>query len=68
MKLSYPVQQTYVVLQLDPVAMVQHLNDPAALEEARSMTPKKYLVYISMVCTLFISPRYSVSQQCRVVG
>ena len=51
MKLSYPVQQTYVVLQLDPVAMVQHLNDPAALEEARSMTPKKYLVYISMVYT-----------------
>ena len=51
MKLSYPVPQTYAVIQLDPVAMVLHLNDANALEEARAMAPKKYLVYISMVCT-----------------
>ena len=44
-----PSPSRYAVIHLDPVAMVQHLNDEKALEAAEAMCPKKYLVYIDQV-------------------
>ena len=44
-----PNPGTYGVIRMDPVAMVQHLNDPEALAEAEAMQPKSYLVYLEHV-------------------
>ncbi|KAI0664030.1 hypothetical protein C8Q70DRAFT_905978 [Cubamyces menziesii] len=36
----------YAVIRMDPVAMVEHFNDPIATAEARALETKKYLVYL----------------------
>ena len=35
---------------MDPVASVQHLNDPEALEAAKAIETKTYLVWLGTVC------------------
>ena len=46
-----PSPHHYAVIRMDPVAMITSLgiDDPATLAEARSMNPKKYLVYLFWV-------------------
>ena len=46
MNLLFPPLRLYAVIQMDPVAMVKHLDDPVALKEARALRPQKYLVYL----------------------
>ncbi|EIW54306.1 uncharacterized protein TRAVEDRAFT_31308 [Trametes versicolor FP-101664 SS1] len=36
----------YAVIRIDPVAMVEHFDDPFATEEAEAMHAKKYLMYL----------------------
>ena len=43
-----PPGSAYAVIQMDPVAMVSHL-DARALEEAQELRPKKYLILTSFV-------------------
>ena len=45
-----PSPHRYAVIRMDPVASVQHLNDPKALEAAKAMTTKSYLVWLGTVC------------------
>ena len=47
-----PSPDSYAVVRLDPVAMVEHLNDREALASARAMKPKTYLVYIDCVSSV----------------
>ncbi|KAJ3018251.1 hypothetical protein NUW54_g383 [Trametes sanguinea] len=47
-----PSPGTYVVIRLNPVEMVRHLDDPVALEEARSMQTKAHLVILEMELAL----------------
>ncbi|KAI9067502.1 hypothetical protein FKP32DRAFT_1601141 [Trametes sanguinea] len=42
-----PSPGTYVVMRLNPVETVRHLNDPIALKEAQEMRPKSHLVELS---------------------
>ncbi|KAI0690781.1 hypothetical protein C8T65DRAFT_527480, partial [Cerioporus squamosus] len=42
-----PSPLDYAAIRLDPVAMVKHLGDPLALEAARNIDPKTYLVHLS---------------------
>lgn len=51
-KLKFPSGRLYAVIQMDPVAMVEHLDDPIALEAAKALHPKKYLIYLEQVCQL----------------
>ena len=44
-----PSPWDYAAVQIDPVAMVLHLNDALALEAARRMAPKIYLVHLAWV-------------------
>ena len=45
-----PEPNLFAVVRMDPVAMVAYLNlDSVALEAARAMRPKKYLVYLDVV-------------------
>ncbi|OSC96778.1 hypothetical protein PYCCODRAFT_1420552 [Trametes coccinea BRFM310] len=46
MKRSCPEPLCYAVIRIDPVAMVEHFNDPIATAEACALRPKKYLVYL----------------------
>lgn len=46
---KFPTMMLYAVIRMDPVAMVEHLNDPIATQAAAAMQPKKYLVYIEDV-------------------
>ncbi|KAI0774873.1 hypothetical protein BD413DRAFT_307504 [Trametes elegans] len=48
MKLLSPPPHSYAVIQMDPVGMVQHLEDPVATAAAAAMRPKKYLVYLEL--------------------
>ena len=48
---STPPGSAYAVIQMDPVAVVSHL-DARALEEAQELRPKKYLILTSFVCSL----------------
>ncbi|KAI0774868.1 hypothetical protein BD413DRAFT_472563 [Trametes elegans] len=43
-----PLPCYYAVIQMDPVGMVKHYQDPIALAAAQAMRPKKYLVYLNM--------------------
>lgn len=43
-----PSLGSYAAIRMDPIAMVRHL-DSKAIEEAASITPKTYLVYLMMV-------------------
>ena len=44
-----PCPLEYAAIRMDPVAMVQHLGDPLALEAAQGIHPKTYLVHLSWV-------------------
>ncbi|KAI0364942.1 hypothetical protein BV20DRAFT_973755 [Pilatotrama ljubarskyi] len=46
MKRLCPGSLQYAVICMDPVAMVEHLNDHVATAQARALCPKKYLVYL----------------------
>ncbi|EIW54300.1 uncharacterized protein TRAVEDRAFT_132446 [Trametes versicolor FP-101664 SS1] len=46
MKFFCPLPQRFAVIQMDPVGMVKHYDDPIALAAAQAMKPKKYLVYL----------------------
>ncbi|OSC96647.1 hypothetical protein PYCCODRAFT_1440926 [Trametes coccinea BRFM310] len=46
MKSFCPDFQRYAVIQMDPVGMVKHFDDPIALSAAQAMRPRKYLVYL----------------------
>ncbi|RPD56391.1 hypothetical protein L227DRAFT_614542 [Lentinus tigrinus ALCF2SS1-6] len=41
-----PVDHSFVVIRMDPVAMVRHLNDPEALRAAEALSSQSYLVYL----------------------
>lgn len=43
---SYPRDEAFAVIRLDPVASVRHLKDPEALRAARALTPGTYVVYL----------------------
>ncbi|RPD70394.1 hypothetical protein L226DRAFT_470235 [Lentinus tigrinus ALCF2SS1-7] len=43
---AFPKARRFAVVRMDPVAMVEHLQDPLATNAARAMRPKKYLVYL----------------------
>ncbi|KAL7277677.1 hypothetical protein ACG7TL_008608 [Trametes sanguinea] len=47
-QLTGPSPGTYVVLRLNPVEMVRHLDDPIAIAEAREMRTKSHLVILEM--------------------
>ncbi|RPD57878.1 hypothetical protein L226DRAFT_472381 [Lentinus tigrinus ALCF2SS1-7] len=42
-----PTPWDYAAVRMDPVAMVQHLNDAQALEAATRIHPRTYLVHLS---------------------
>ncbi|RDX48680.1 hypothetical protein OH76DRAFT_1352111 [Lentinus brumalis] len=42
-----PSPWNYAVVQMDPVTMVQHLDDSQALEAAERIQPKAYLLHLS---------------------
>ena len=44
-----PSPLEYAAIRMDPLAMVQHLDDPLALEAAHSIHPKTYLVHLTWV-------------------
>ena len=48
---AFPKARRFAVVRMDPVAMVEHLHDPVALNAARAMRTKKYLVYLEFVST-----------------
>ncbi|EED85009.1 predicted protein [Postia placenta Mad-698-R] len=41
-----PLPGMYLALRLNPVAMVEHLEDPIALDSARQMQPGTYIAYV----------------------
>ena len=45
----------YAAVRMDPVAMVEHLQDPIALSKARAIQPKTYLVFMEGVRVLRFS-------------
>ncbi|KAI9067486.1 hypothetical protein FKP32DRAFT_1563702 [Trametes sanguinea] len=65
MKSFCPLSRQYAVIQMDPVGMVKHFDDPIALAAAQAMRPKKYLVYLDHAIDLpsLTNPwfRYKVS-------
>ena len=52
----FPPTGMYAVMQIDAMAMIQHLQDHEALASARRIQTKKYLVYVRQVCNLDCSP------------
>ena len=48
-QLPFPMPSQFVVLRMDPVAMVKPLRDPRATVEAKTMRPKKYLMFLTSV-------------------
>ncbi|KAI0774881.1 hypothetical protein BD413DRAFT_537350 [Trametes elegans] len=46
MQLFCPPARRFAVIQMDPVRMVQPLDDPIALAAAQELRTKKYLVYL----------------------
>lgn len=49
MKRFCPAAFQFAVICMDPVAMVEHFQDPIATAEARALRTKKYLVYLDLV-------------------
>lgn len=47
--LSVPLAGRFAIVRLNPVAMVEHLDDPEALAQARRMVTQKYLVFLERV-------------------
>ena len=54
-----PSPLDYAAVRMDPVAMVQHLGDPLALEAAQGINPKTYLVHLSWVSKFLLMPASS---------
>ena len=50
-----PDPLAYGVIQMDPVAMVAHLNDSQARISALAMKPKSYLAFLDIVGSSFPS-------------
>ena len=50
-----PTTHSYAVIRMDPVAMVEHLDDAEALASARALCPKSYVVYIDCVSSSYPS-------------
>ncbi|KAL7277684.1 hypothetical protein ACG7TL_008616 [Trametes sanguinea] len=48
MKRFCPSGLQYAVVRIDPVAMVEHFNDPIAIAEGHALDTKKYLVYLEV--------------------
>ena len=46
-----PSPGQYAMIQVDPVASVQHLNDKEASEAAATISTKSYLVLLGIVCS-----------------
>ncbi len=46
-----PSTHSYAVIRMDPVAMVEHLNDEEAMACAKALRPKSYVAYIDCVST-----------------
>ncbi len=57
-----PSPWNYAVAQMDPVSMVQHLDDSQALEAAERIQPKAYLVHLS-----WVSPHSLTASVCYAV-
>ncbi|KAI9067447.1 hypothetical protein FKP32DRAFT_1588548 [Trametes sanguinea] len=47
-----PSPGAYAVIRLNPVEMVKHLDDAQALEQAKALTPRFHLVYLSIELAL----------------
>lgn len=45
-KKFFPLPGRFGVMQIDPVAMVEHLEDEEALAAAKAMQPKRYIGYL----------------------
>lgn len=45
-KKFFPLPGRFGVMQIDPVAMVEHLGDEEALAAAKAMQPKRYIGYL----------------------
>ncbi|KAJ3007063.1 hypothetical protein NUW54_g3693 [Trametes sanguinea] len=43
-----PSPGAYAVIRLNPVEMVKHLGDAEALEQAKALTPRFHLIYLSL--------------------
>ncbi|RPD72671.1 hypothetical protein L226DRAFT_524449 [Lentinus tigrinus ALCF2SS1-7] len=52
-KVIAPHSRTYAAIRMDPEATVRALDDPEAMEEARSMSPKTYLVFVDMKIAVY---------------
>ncbi|KAH9889315.1 hypothetical protein C8Q73DRAFT_653752 [Cubamyces lactineus] len=48
MKRLCPGSFQYAVVRMDPVAMVEHYQDPIAMAEARALPSRKYLAYLDL--------------------
>ncbi|KAI0774864.1 hypothetical protein BD413DRAFT_307393 [Trametes elegans] len=48
MKSFCPLPHCYAVIQMDPVGMIRHYEDPIVLAAAEAMRPKKYLAYLTL--------------------
>ncbi|OSC96777.1 hypothetical protein PYCCODRAFT_1378485 [Trametes coccinea BRFM310] len=48
MKRFCPAAFQFAVIRMDPVAMVEHFDDPIATAEAHALVTKKYLVYLDL--------------------
>ncbi|RPD52666.1 hypothetical protein L227DRAFT_441155 [Lentinus tigrinus ALCF2SS1-6] len=51
-KVIAPHSRTYAAIRMEPEATVEALDDPEATAEARSMSPKTYLVFVDMFLSL----------------
>ena len=58
--LPFPMPSQFVALRMDPVAMVKPLRDPQATAEARTMKPKKYLMYLTSVRVIYFTRTWSM--------
>jgi hypothetical protein len=47
----FPLVTTYVVFSIDPVATLASLDDPKVTAAVSMLHPKKYVGFVSNVCT-----------------
>ncbi|KAI0039309.1 hypothetical protein FA95DRAFT_1504331, partial [Auriscalpium vulgare] len=52
-----PAYGAFVVFTLDPVATIETLEDPVALEEARALPVRKYVGYVTQVMFMTLPTR-----------
>ena len=60
-----PSPLDYAAIRMDPAAMVQHLDDPLALEATQNIHPKTYLVHLSWVSKFLLM---SASSEAATAG